>query len=178
MHKSNLRYNMKAVTILYILAIFTSVSFAQEHTSQKEQKKQQQEAEFKAMLEFVEKGDISFRAEKAYPRKGGFVDMTSRSNTLKIEGDSAMAQLAYFGKAYNVAYSENAGGIHFDGPIDEINILVNEKKQTITVSFKARNASDNFDCSLTISRSGNASLIINSRQREPASYSGRIVTSD
>jgi hypothetical protein len=130
--------------------------------------------DFAGILELVESSNFRFKADRAFPQGGRTIDMASRSNKLEVKGEIASADLAFFGRARNVAYDPGGGGIQFEGEMTNRKIKVREKKDRVMLSFRVSGARDSFSCYLTVTAKGYANLSVNSNQRSTISYSGRI----
>jgi len=126
------------------------------------------------MEELVESGKFLFTADRALPSGGRTVDLMNRANKVEFTGDDAKGDLAYFGKATNAsaAYSSDGGGIKFDGEMTNKQIKV--KKNKVILSFKIKAPGEQYNCSLTISPSGSATLAINSNNKSSISYNGAV----
>lgn len=67
--------------------------------------------DFAATLELVESSQIQFEADRALPQGGRIVDMTTRPNWVEVRGKNAKGDLAFFGRAGNIAYNPDGGRI-------------------------------------------------------------------
>ena len=143
--------------------------------SRREMKKQKEAEEFAETLKLVESGSFHFLALRALSSRGRTIDLATHHATAGISNETATADLPYFGRATaSVGYSPESGGIKFDGPMEGVNLSVNEKKNRINLSFTVRGGRDQFKCIYTIMASGSATLGITSNTRESISYDGRI----
>ena len=164
---------MKTRTFLVICAMFMATFFSEAQT-QKEIRKQKAAEDFVKTLELVESGQFHFVAERAYPSGGKSVDLTSRSNLVEIKDENARGDLAFFGRATNVGYDTDGGGIKFDGEIMNKKLKLKENKNQIELSFSVKGTRDQYSCHFIISSDGSASLSINSNNRSTISYQGSI----
>lgn len=142
--------------------------------SERQTKKERQAEEFRQMLELIDSAHFVFNADRTYGPQGRAVDLTTRPGSLEMRGDSAIAHLAYFGRARNVAYSSNAGGIRFADKLLDYSLKINEKKQVVNLSFTVKTVNEQYECNLEVFRSGSSTLIVTSRERDPATYNGKV----
>jgi len=132
--------------------------------------------EFADMEGLVNTGKFLFTADRALPSGGRTVDMMNRANKVEFKGDDAKGDLAFFGKATNAsaAFSSDGGGIKFDGEMTNKQIKVKKKK--LILSFKIKAPGEQYNCSLTITPSGSATLAISSNNKSSISYNGAVKT--
>ena len=164
---------MKTRTFLVICTMLMATCFSEAQT-QKEIRKQKAAEDFVKTMELVESGRFHFVAERAYPSSGRSIDLTTRSNLLEIKDENASGDLAFFGRATNVGYDTDGGGIKFDGEMMNKKLKVKENKNQIILSFSVKGLRDQYSCHFVISSDGSASLSINSNNRSTISYRGLI----
>ena len=143
--------------------------------TKRELKKLKEADEFSQTRSLVESGSFRFIALRAFPAKGPTIDLATHHAVAEVLDESAKADLPYFGTAHGgVGYSAESGGIVFEGPIEGMNLSVNEKKYRITLTFTVKSGRDNYKCIYTIMGKGSATLGISSSFREQISYDGRV----
>ncbi len=123
--------------------------------------------------ELVKRQQYTFDARRALAQNGFSKDLTSNYN-LRISPDSIIADLPYYGRAYQAPIDPTKGGIsftstHFSYQMEEAkkggwNIEITPKENEINVS-KMR---------LEITANGYANLSIISLHRQPISFYGKI----
>lgn len=173
MKKSQITSAMKNYIILFSIICLLSINaFAQE--SKKEAKERSKQEQYENIIALVESGKYEFIGRKANPLKGRQIDLTTRQNFMKIDGENASAQMPYFGRAFSGGYSSSDGGIKFDGLMENYNVRQNDKKRRISISFKVKGEGDNYSCSLSISSMESASLSVTSNNKQGISYNGFI----
>ena len=160
--------------VITILVLIISSQFNYAQSSKKAEREAKKQADYEEILEIVLSEKYEFQGRKANPQKGRQIDLTTRSNFLKIQKGSASASMPYFGRAFNVGYSTSDGGIKFDGPMETYDVEKNDKKRRINVKFVVKGPDDTFKCSLTISGSENAMLSVTSNKRQVISYTGQV----
>ena len=163
-----------SILVLVIACLIATPLHAQ---SKKELKKQKTAEEFAETWRLVESGSFRFDAIRAFPSRGRTIDLATHNASARISNDSAWADLPYFGRAHSgVAYSPESGGIKFGGPMEGVNLSVNEKKSRINLTFSIKGGRDQYKCIYTITGSGSSTLGITSNLRDQISYDGRIST--
>lgn len=165
---------MKTTVLSIILFLVFNATYSQDKTSKKEAKKVKQAEQFEQIKQLIDSRSYEFVGQGAYPQKGRRVDLTTRHNFLRIENDSVSARLPYFGRSFTGGYGTGSGGIEFNGSPNEFLINLNEKKHTISITFKIKGEGDIYTCSLTLQRSGSASLNVSSNNRTKITYQGTI----
>ena len=140
--------------------------------SKKEAKEQKKEEQYQQIIELVQSESYAFEGRKANPQKGPQVDLTTRSNFLRIDSGNATADMPFFGRAYSGGYSSSDGGIKFDGLMEAYDVQYNEKKKRLTIKFEVKGSDDTYKCTLSISNLSNALLNVTSNKRQAISYTG------
>ena len=163
---------MKKTNLLFLISIlFTTVIFSQ---SKKELKAEQAIKEFEAMNALIDSSNFEFIADWATSQQGLRVNLNSSANFLKIENDSAIIYLPYFGTMTSGgAAMTSDGGINFSGIVDNYEKTVDEKKQKIVVKFNAKSNYDSFEFYMTIYKGGNTLVNLNSNYRSVIKYDGK-----
>ena len=157
-----------------ILILSTSILTSIAQNSKKEEQNREKEEQYQLVLKMVSSGQYEFVGRKANTQKGRQIDLTTNGNFLRINGETATADIPYFGRAYSAGYSSSDGGIKFDGTMEEYDAQQNDKKHRILVKFKVKGADDTFDCSLTIYGPQSATLYVASNKKQGISYNGII----
>ena len=137
------------------------------------QKNKRPSEEFTEMKQLLSSRNFVFEADRMLPQSGASKMLTT-TYTLKVTDTTAKAHLPYYGVAYsNVRYGGN-GGISFDGRMLEYSREVKEDKERILVKFRIHGDNILYICSLSVSKSGSASLHIIPDNRQSISYWGDI----
>jgi len=166
------------ISILILLLMFVSgfSGYAQKGEKQQSRKKARHEKKMKSyekVKELVSGKNFVFYAKRAFPTGYRSVDLTTNTGTIVIENDSVDADLPYFGRAYTSSYSGEAG-LKFSGNIKDEKLEYRDEKFMVRYSFQVKGESDLFNVSMDISSDGNASVNINSQNRNSISYHGTI----
>ena len=125
------------------------------------------------LKKIIESREYEFNGTFAHPTSGGQIDLFSTPNYMIINRDSARADLPFYGEAYIGGYGEETG-IVFDNKIKEYNSEDQSKKKQFKISFKVSGKSDSFQVYLVVSYNGYATLSINSINKAPISYVGKV----
>ena len=130
-------------------------------------------AEFENFASLLESGSYQFAVRSASPTGGKTIQISSEY-TMKAKEGIYEAYLPYFGRAYSAAYGGGNGGIEFKGEPENLQSSRNDKNNTLSLSFRIKSDSDQYDVSLEIGSSGYGTLRINSQNRANISYYGQV----
>ena len=141
----------------------------------------------------VAKKNLKFDAEVAYPfqtndvitvtnalmrqteNANGRFSLSANEDYLEIRQDSSEAKLSYFGELRNASYADSRDtAIEFDNVVEEFNVLENDKKKTITISYKVRNETEQFNVKMLLFPNGKANVAIYGSNRTTIRYNGSI----
>lgn len=126
-----------------------------------------------AMKTLLEGKRFVFQAQTAQPSRG-----TSRQLTggyeLRVSDDTLVAQLPYFGRAYQPPSDMRGGGIEFTST-DYGFTLEAKRKGRWNITLEPRDASDVRLMTLSVSEDGYANLQVLSNNRDPISFNGIVV---
>ncbi len=108
---------------------------------------------------------------RMYPRSGA-AKSVSYGYSVEVRNDSLFSYLPYFGRAFDVPYG-GGKGLNFDAPIESYNETQLENgKRHIEIGLK--NDEDTYLYTISVFDNGNSSIDVQSRRREPISYSGEM----
>ena len=94
--------------------------------------------------------------------------------SLKIDGDKIFSNLPYFGVAYNVPYG-GGKGLNFTAEISDYIDTV-PKADCRQIILSTYNGEDTFVYTITVYTNGRANIDVRSRNRDPMSYYGNMIT--
>ena len=110
--------------------------------------------------------------DQMIPRRGGAKHVTNFS--LEVDGDRLISRLPYFGQAWNIPYG-GGKGMNFESTIsDYIESFPKPDRRQITLA--TNNGEDTYVFVIQVFTSGKVDIDVRSRNREPISYYGTIVT--
>jgi hypothetical protein len=121
----------------------------------------------------VSSKNFTFKAQSVLPMSGMSRQLTSEYD-VKFLGDSIVAYLPYFGRAYAATYGSEGGGINFTSTQFEYKAKP-RKKGGWDISIRPKDTKDVRELNFTISENGYGSLQVNSNNRQPISFQGYIV---
>ena len=158
--------NLLAVKIILVSFLFSSTV-----VSAKDKKEEVD------IFSVIDAGSYSFEAQSLTSASGFHKNLMS-DYTLIIDNDSANAYLPFFGRSYGGAYG-GSGAIEFNNKIDDYTVVLKEKKKEKNnmkqISFSVKDENEVFNCNLSISKSGMATLNVSSNSRQTVTFSGEIV---
>ena len=155
-----------------IFPVLTLAILASDFAPAMAQKRSNKEEEFQKMTALIESGQYEFRVQSISPTGARTIHTTTRYTMTASEG-VFKAHLPYFGRSYQANYGGD-GGIEFDGEPENLESIRNEKKRSITVSFKISGNNDTYSVTLMAGSSQYGTLNISSNNRQPISYYGTI----
>lgn len=117
----------------------------------------------------VEAKRYTFVAQTAIPMRGRTVQLTSLYD-LKITGDSVIAGLPYYGRAYSAPINPSDNGINFTSVSFDYKSTYRKKRWEI--SIKPKDIQSVSEMNLIIYSNGRASLQVTSNNRQPISFNG------
>ncbi|MBP5218083.1 MAG: DUF4251 domain-containing protein [Bacteroidales bacterium] len=94
--------------------------------------------------------------------------------SLKIDGDKIFSNLPYFGVAYNVPYG-GGKGLNFTAEISDYIDTV-PKADCRQIILSTYNGEDTFVYTITVYTNGRTNIDVRSRNRDPMSYYGNMIT--
>jgi hypothetical protein len=112
-----------------------------------------------------------FKARTASPARGRTIHLTS-DYTLKVSGDSVIADLPYYGRAYSAPIGQ-PGGISFTS-VEYNYSLTQDKKNRWRITIDPKDLSDAQEMSMTVYENGQADLIVTSNSRQAITFRGHI----
>ena len=109
--------------------------------------------------------------DRMYPMKVSSKSV-SYGYSVEVRNDSLISYLPYFGRAYNVPYG-GGKGLNFSERIGSYEeALMKNGKHHIEIGVT--NEEDTYLYTIDVFDNGNSTIAVQSRQREPISYAGRI----
>jgi hypothetical protein len=125
-----------------------------------------------AVKEWVDTKSYVFVAQTAVPLGRPLMQLTSEYN-LAVKGDTVIAFLPYFGRAFSAPLNPTDGGIKFTS--GEVTYISKPRKRNgWEVSMKPKDVPDVQQLRLTIFSSGSASLQVYSTNRQMITFNGFI----
>jgi hypothetical protein len=108
---------------------------------------------------------------RMYPMRGSSKNV-SYGYSVEVRNDTLISYLPYFGRAYNVPYG-GGKGLNFSERIGSYQETQQPKGERV-IDIELKNEEDTYHYTIKVFDNGNSSIDVQSRQREPISYSGEI----
>lgn len=125
------------------------------------------------MKALIEGRHYVFQAQMAQPTRSPSRQLTS-GYELRVAGDSLVAQLPYFGRAYQAPIDMRGGGIDFT-TTDYSYSIEPKRKGRWNITFDPKGKGDVRGMNLSVSDDGYASLQVLSNNRDPITFTGIVV---
>jgi len=159
--------------LFILLFVFALVSIPVIAQSKKELKEQKAAKQYEAMKNLITSKVYVFDADWISTTRGRRINIASGSNSLAVVQDSTKAAMQFFGEVNSIRFNEN-GGVVFDNIMKDYQVKFNDKKKNILVSYTVKNKSENYNVSMTITRSGSTYVDIYSNVKRNVTYDGVI----
>ena len=93
--------------------------------------------------------------------------------SVEVRNDTLISYLPYFGRAYNVPYG-GGKGLNFSERIGSYH-ETQQSNGARLIDIELKNDEDIYQYTIKVFDNGNSSIDVQSRQRDPISYSGEMV---
>ncbi len=131
----------------------------------------EQAERIQAVSKALESKHYTVSIQMMYPSRGGAKSVTS-DYSLEVKGDTLVSYLPYIGRAYNVPYG-GGKGLNFTAPIKHYEATKDNKGRTRVVIL-TDNEEDLITYYLEVWDTGQTTIDVQSREREPINYSGEV----
>jgi hypothetical protein len=121
----------------------------------------------------IENKRFSFSVQSVVPMRGALRQDNWVGYGIGVAGDSLVADLPYFGRAFSAPLGNNGGGIRFTSTNFDYAVK-NRRKGGWEITMLPKDATDLQQFVLTVSEGGNATLRALSNNRQPISYNGKV----
>lgn len=122
--------------------------------------------------ESVNERRFTIEMESVTPQRGGYLSLTP-GYRLTVTPDTVMADLPYFGRAYQAQINPSDAGVKFTSTDFEYTVK-DRKKGGWDIRIKPKDATRYSQLMLTITESGHATVRVIPTDREGISYNGVI----
>ncbi|MCM5663150.1 DUF4251 domain-containing protein [Galbibacter mesophilus] len=103
------------------------------------------------------------------------IDIIDDGAFIQIKGDSAKADLPFFGeRQMGGGYNTEGEGIKFNNKITDLEIEYLDKKKHHRITFSTNNSTETFDVTLMVFLNGKTSVSVNSSERDFITYDGML----
>ena len=166
---------MRKQIILIGLSLSVGFLTAQTRTEKRNKSKAQSELQYAAIKSLLDSREYKFQADRVLPASGGSITAVNLLNFITLNENEVDGLLPYFGEIRSGnGYGDN-GTLQFKGEIENYKVLYKDKKNTVIITFIARNKSERFDITLFAYEEGWAKAVVRSMDRNTISYQGRIL---
>ena len=150
---------MKSLINLIILSlIFVSTGFTQDKKDD-------------PVKDAIDTKHYVFKARTVMPATGNTRQLTSEYD-LTVNGDSVVAYLPYFGRAYSATPGKAGEGINFTSTNFTYNVTEG-KKGGWMIEIRPKDAGDVQQLNLNLSKNGYGTLHVNNQNRQSISFTGK-----
>ena len=131
-----------------------------------------QKAEYaKKVVAALSERNYTIDVDRMIPMKGGSKSV-SYGYSVEVRNDSLISYLPYIGRAYNVPYG-GGKGLNFSERIGSYQ--ESQKKNGLRhIEISLTNDEDTYHYIIEVFDNGNSTIDVQSRQREPISYTGQM----
>jgi len=162
-------------TLLLLFSFIFTSGFSQEKSNKelkKELKEKQKLEKQKTTEDLVNSKTFIFTAIRALPSGKSSIDLSSRTNYLKIEPEIIDSDMPFFGRSFKPGYGNTNNGIKFKEKPVKFDVKNAKKKYEINIEVK--DTKDFYKLYLTIQLDGSATLSVSSNNLSTISYFGEI----
>jgi hypothetical protein len=156
-----------SLSIALVIAGCGTTSPSTDGSSSRQQKKL---ADFDKIAALIEGGNYRFLVRSASPSGGRTIQISSEY-TMEVRDGSYEAYLPYFGRAHQASYGGD-GGVEFKGEPENLQLVRNDKKNTISTAFTITGKNDQYTINLELGASGFGTLLVSGQKRQSISYYG------
>ncbi|GAC1438813.1 MAG: DUF4251 domain-containing protein [Sediminibacterium sp.] len=135
-------------------------------------RQERQQAKAASVKKAIQDRRFTFTAQSALPMSGPLRQLTPDYD-LRVSGDSVVAYLPYFGRAYAAPVNGSDGGIKFISTQFSYT-STGRKKGGWDIMIRPKDAPDVQQLFLTVLGDGTASLQVTSTNRQPISFNGYV----
>ncbi|MBZ9729708.1 DUF4251 domain-containing protein [Salegentibacter sp. JZCK2] len=130
-------------------------------------------AKIASINSLIESLEFEIEHDWVSPLGGPRIYIMDNPNFIRFKNDSVNLFLPFFGERFSGGGYNNQGGIVYEGPLNNFEILDGDKNTRI-IKFRTKQSSETLDFSINIFPEGNVTTRVNSTERSFISYQGRI----
>lgn len=169
---------MKNIALTFILILSVSLIFAQDSKKSKKQIKAEEKAKrIQLVKSAIDNKTFVFKAYSVIPTNEKTRSLVSDFG-IEVRVDSIFSYMPYYGNNYSRDYTSpnNSSPMGFMQPMDNYKRL--KTKNGYDVSIKVTNVNDIIDLAFHISKTGDATVVASSLNRQSITYIGEILVPD
>ena len=164
---------MKKFTLIFVLIISVTVLLAQEKKSKKQIKAEKKTQKIQLIKSLIDNKTFVFKAYSVIPKNEKTKALISDFG-IEVRNDSIFSYMPYYGNTYSRDYSSFK-----DSPMGFMQPMESYKrektKKGYDVNIKVKNINDVIDLVFHISKTGDATCVASSINRQSISYVGEIL---
>ena len=126
-----------------------------------------------AIKQRLDKQSFRFFVQAVVPPGGQTTSVPGENYTFRVQGDSLLVNLPYYGRSTYVSADNSQIGFTFSWV--KFEYKVQERKKGWNITFRRRNSPDVSYMVLNVLKTGEATLYIEPRNKQPISYLGNII---
>ncbi|WP_343303614.1 DUF4251 domain-containing protein [Chitinophaga niabensis] len=126
-----------------------------------------------AIKQRLDKQNFRFFVQAVMPPGGQTTSVPGENYTFRVQGDSLLVNLPYYGRSTHV-YADNSQ-IGFTFKWGKFDYKLQERKKSWNITFRQRNSPDVSYMVLNVLKTGEATLYVEPRNKQPISYLGNII---
>ncbi|MBC7850012.1 MAG: DUF4251 domain-containing protein [Chitinophagaceae bacterium] len=157
-----MKYRNLFIVLLVLLASSTSAQTGNDESASK------------SIKSIIESRQFTFNARTMLPTAGITRQLTF-GYKLRVAGDSVVADLPYFGRAYNAPIGQGDGGINFTSAQSSVTVT-NAKKDGWNILIKPKDVKEIRQLTLQVSENGQTTVTVISNSRQAISYWGDLTS--
>lgn len=123
--------------------------------------------------EMLNNQSFTFRANQVIPTGGRTRQLMETFYTMTVNDKKVMADLPYFGRAFNASMGSD-GGIKFTSSNYDLT-KTDRNKGGWDIRIVPKDVTDIRELNMTVFANGSASLVVNSNNRQPITFQGNII---
>ena len=169
------RKSLNNFTFLLLFSFIFTSGFSQEKSNKelkKELKEKQKLDKQKTTEDLVNSKSFIFIANRAVPNGKSSIDLSSRTNYLKIEPEMIDSDMPFFGRSFKPGYANTDNGIKFKEK--PVKFDIKNEKNKYKVNIEVKDPKDFYKLFLTIQFDGSATLSVSCNNLSTISYYGGI----
>ena len=163
---------MKKLTLIFVLIISVSVLFGQEKRSKKQIKAEKKTQKIQLIKTLIDSKTFVFKAYSVIPKNEKTKALISDFG-MEVRNDSIFSYMPYYGNTYSRDYTSFT-----DSPMGFMQPMESYKKvktrKGFDINIKVKNGNDVIDLVFHISKTGDATVVASSINRQSISYIGEI----
>lgn len=163
---------MKQLGLLLVVLFFT-ISMGQAQ-SKKEKKELRNIERMREVKQWIASKQFGFVADQAVGQKGYTGYVTGDHYSLLLIGDSAVANLPFYGTSYSTEAYGGDGGVNFASKLSNFTSEYQQKKKIQAINGIAHDGIRTYSIHLDVYENGSATLRIQPSEKTMMTYYGNI----